>query len=237
MGGWQVMPVTPGRSWRRRLLCGALILCIPLAFYAGGLWQQGRSAPATGSLQSEQHEGALEELRQQLAVLQSADQLSQQANEKSRLTIKLLEEQIYQQQQDLAFYKGVVAPESRQNALNIKAFELLPTEMEGRYRYKVLLNRLGKGDKPLQGQLHISVTGRQDGKTLRLPLAELVKGVPDAQEAPIAFVFKHFLAIPEAAQFAELQLPPGFVAEKVMVRAEIKGQKDVVQTFELHKKE
>ncbi|WXL26462.1 DUF6776 family protein [Ectopseudomonas mendocina] len=235
MSGWEVLPANPRRSKRAILFSGVLFISIPLAFWAGSEWQQGRSGASGDAQQIDQLEQELEELRQQMVVLKSAEQLSLQANEQSRLTIKLLEEQIYKQQQDLAFYKGVVAPESRQEVLNIKAFELLPTESEGRYRYKVLLNRLGKGDKPLQGRLHISVSGKHDGKAQTLSLAELVDGIAGSQGEPVEFSFRHFLAVPEAAQFAEMQLPVGFDAEKVIIKAEIKGQSSVVQTFDWKK--
>lgn len=237
MSGWEVRPTNPRRSKRGLLMTGALVACIPLSFWAGSKWQEGQGLPVTDAQQSQHLEQEIEELRQQMAVLKSAEQVSQQANEQSRLTIKLLEEQIYKQQQDLAFYKGVVAPERRQDELNIKAFEVLPSEAAGRYRYKILLNRLGKGEKPLQGTLLITVSGKQDGKTVTYSLADLSEGIHDAQPHPIEFGFKHFLAIPEAAQFAELQLPEGFVAERVAIKAEIKGQKPIVRTFEWNRKE
>lgn len=241
--GWEVRPSDPGRARRRRIVGALLVLCIPLAFYAGGWWQQYTQPSvvveqAAALARDEQRVREVEELRQRLVVLSSAEKVSQQANEQSRLTIKLLEEQIYKQQQDLAFYKGVLAPASRREGLRIKTFELQATDRPEYFRYKILLSRVGKGEAPLEGQLHVSIVGKQGGQDVTLELAALSAGLPDAlPEQPIAFAFKHFQAIPEAGRFAELRLPEGFIPREIKVRAEVQGEKPLLRTFNWNKEE
>ncbi|MDO9618142.1 MAG: hypothetical protein Q7J43_10730 [Pseudomonas sp.] len=220
-----------------------LVLCIPLAFYAGGWWlQYSQPAVVVGQpaepVRDEQLLREVDELRQRLVVLGSAEKVSLQANEQSRLTIKLLEEQIYKQQQDLAFYKGVLAPASRREGLRIKTFELQATDRPEHFRYKILLSRVGKGDTPLEGQLQVSIVGKQDGQDVTLELAALSAGLPDGlPEQSITFAFKHFQAIPEAGRFAELKVPEGFIPREIKVRAEVKGEKPLLRTFKWNKEE
>ncbi|MFZ3153866.1 DUF6776 family protein [Pseudomonas sp.] len=220
-----------------------LVLCMPLAFYAGGWWQQySQPAMVAGQATEPQRDKQLlrevDELRQRVAVLSSAEKVSQQANEQSRLTIKLLEEQIYKQQQDLAFYKGVLAPASRREGLRIKTFELQATDRPEHFRYKILLSRVGKGEALLEGQLQVSIIGKQGEQDVTLELAALGADLPDAlPEQPIAFAFKHFQAIPEAGRFAELKLPEGFIPREIKVRAEVKGEKPLLRTFKWNKEE
>ncbi|NQD93323.1 hypothetical protein HP532_11765 [Pseudomonas sp. CrR25] len=237
MAGWEVRPSDPRRAGRVRLALLLLILAIPAAFYAG-TWWQARSTQAFmaehQALQTrlDDQEREQDQLRQRLAVVSSGEQLAHQANEQSRLTIKLLEEQIFKQQQDLAFYKGILAPASRREGLRIRTFELQATDKPRHFRYKLLLSRVGKDDKPLAGQLQVTVEGRQGGKAANLELAPLTRGLPD--ELPgqvISFSFKHFQAIPEAGRFAELKLPEGFEPSQVRVRAEVKGEKPFERTF------
>ncbi|VXD02693.1 conserved hypothetical protein [Pseudomonas sp. 9AZ] len=243
MAGWEVRLSDPGRARRRRVFGLLLVLCIPLAFYAGIWWQHYTQpavtvGPPVESARDEQLLRDLEELRQRVAVLSSAEKLSQQANEQSRLSIKLLEEQIYKQQQDLAFYKGVLAPASRREGLRIRAFELQATDSPELFRYKILLSRVGKGEAPLEGQLHVSIVGKQGEQDVTLELAALSADLPDAlPEQPITFVFKHFQAIPEAGRFAELKLPEGFVPREIKVRAEVQGEKPLLRTFKWNKEE
>lgn len=219
-----------------------LVLCIPLAFYVGGWWQQYSQPAVVGQpaepVRDEQLLREVDELHQRVALLSSAEKVSQQANEQSRLTIKLLEEQIYKQQQDLAFYKGVLAPASRREGLRIKTFELQATDRPEHFRYKILLSRVGKGETPLEGQLQVSIVGKQGEQDVTLELAALGADLPDAlPEQPIAFAFKHFQAIPEAGRFAELKLPEGFIPREIKVRAEVQGEKPLLRTFKWNKEE
>lgn len=240
MTGWEVRPSDPGRARRRCLLSVLVLLCIALAFYAGSLWQQSIAVAVHSAIQAPDESLAreVEELRQRVAVLSSTETLSQQANEQSRLTIKLLEEQIYKQQQDLASYKGVLAPASRREGLRIKTFELQATDRPEYFRYKILLSRVGKGEAPLEGQLQVSIVGQQGEQPLTLELAALSSGLPDAlSEQAFAFSFKHFQAIPEAGRFAELKLPEGFVPREIKVRAEVQGEKPLLRTFKWNKEE
>lgn len=243
MANWEVRLSDPGRTRRARLALLLAILLIPAAFYAGTLWQAHNTQVAVAEHQPMQArilelEAELDRLRQRLAVVGSGEKVAQQANEQSRLTIKLLEEQIYKQQQDLAFYKGVLAPASRREGLRIRTFELQATDKPLHFRYKLLLSRVGKGDTPLAGQLLITVEGRRGGKDVSLPLAELTRGLPDELSAqPLPFAFKHFQAIPDAGRFAELRLPEGFEPGQVKVRAEVKGEKPLERVFKWIDKE
>lgn len=237
MAGWEVRPSDPRRARRVGLALLLLILAVPAAFYAGSRWQAYSTQAGLAELQAVQArlvelEQESDRLRQRLAVSSSGEKVAQRANEQNRLTIKLLEEQIFKQQQDLAFYKGVLAPASRREGLRIRTFELQATDTPRIFRYKILLSRVGKDDKPLQGQLQVTVEGQQGGKDISLELASLTQGSGDSlHEQAIPFAFRHFQAIPEAGRFAELRLPEGFVPRQVRVRAEVKGEKPLERTF------
>ena len=241
MASWEVRVYDPQRAKRQRWLIALLVLCLPLAFVGGVVWQRMQPpAPVAvtdlsgASVVDEQLQRELDELRQRVAVLSSADTLSQQANEQSRLSIKLLEEQIYKQQQDLAFYKGVLAPGTRREGLRIKAFELQATDKPTHFRYKILLSRVGKGEEPLEGQLQVAIVGKQGDQDVTLDLASLQA---DESVQSFNFAFKHFQAIPEAGRFAELLLPEGFIPREIKVRAEVEGQKPLLRTFKWNKEE
>lgn len=237
MAGWEVRPSDPRAARRMRLALWVLVLALPAVCYVGGWWQTRNMQVVVEERQSLQvrlaeQEQEVEGLRQRLAVVSSGEKVAQQANEQSRLTIKLLEEQIFKQQQDLAFYKGVLAPASRRKGLRIRTFELQATDTPRLFRYKLLLSRVGKDEKLLEGKLQVTVEGVQGDKPLSLELATLTQGLPDQlDDQVILFAFKHFQAIPEAGRFAELKLPEGFMPRQVKVRAEIKGEKPLERTF------
>ena len=232
--GWEVRLSDPRRERRHRWLQLLLVLAVPAAFALGWYWPQvqpQQTPEDTHALLTRvaEQEQELELLRQRLAVVGSSDKVTQQAMEQNRRTIKLLEEQIFKQQQDLAFYKGVLAPASRREGIRIRAFELQATDAPQRFRYKLLMSRVGTSDEALQGRLRITVEGLQDGKPAMLELAALSDEV---SESSIAFSFKHFQSFPEAGRFGELQLPEGFEPRQVKVQAEVEGDKPLSRTFE-----
>lgn len=232
--GWEVRLSDPRRERRRRWLLLLLVLALPAAFALGWYWPQAHpqaSPEETHALLTRvaEQEQELELLRQRLAVVGSSDKVTQQAMEQNRRTIKLLEEQIFKQQQDLAFYKGVLAPASRREGMRIRAFELQATEQPQRFRYKLLMSRVGASDEALQGRLRVTIEGRQGGKAATLELAALSDEV---KENDIPFSFKHFQSFPQAGRFGELQLPEGFKPLQVKVHAEVEGDKPLSRTFE-----
>lgn len=217
------------RGWR--LVPVALLLALPAAYLAG-YWHSERRLGATldqARVQAEQlqlRSAELDRLRRQQAVMESRSKLAQQAGEQNRQTIKLLEEQIFQLQQELATYRDVVAPADSHEGLQIRAFELQGTEDPRRYRFKILLGRVGSDAQPLQGTLQVELQGRLGGKAARLSLAELVADLP---ADGLAFAFRHFQAIPDGASFAELLLPEGFAPQEVRVRAAVEGQRQPLE--------
>ncbi|HBZ95566.1 MAG TPA: hypothetical protein DEO91_18275 [Pseudomonas sp.] len=232
--GWEVRVSDPRRERRRRWLLLLLVFAIPAAFALGWYWPQAQPQQTSEDTQAlltrvAEQDQELELLRQRLAVVGSSDKVTQQAMEQNRRTIKLLEEQIFKQQQDLAFYRGVLAPASRREGMRIRAFELQATEQPRRFRYKLLMSRVGASDEALQGRMRITIEGQQKGKPATLDLATLSDEV---SESSIPFSFKHFQSFPEAGRFGELQLPEGFEPRQVKVQAEVEGDKPLSRTFE-----
>ncbi|WP_263147590.1 DUF6776 family protein [Pseudomonas sp. RIT-PI-AD] len=230
MSRWEVRISDPRRERRVRLLLVLALLALPLAFYGGQRWQAGDSGRQADERErlarkTETQARELETLRQRYVVMESGEQLARQAVEQNRQTIKGLEEQIFKLQQDLAFYQGVLAPDSRREGLRIGTFELHAGDTPRRFRYKLTLSRVGQDEKPLSGRLRVSLIGKQAGKDLSLDLAPLTQGLPDALSgSDIPFDFKHFQAIPEAGRYGEIDLPEGFEPRQIKVRATIQGQ-------------
>ncbi|UUD62917.1 hypothetical protein D16iCDA_14550 [Pseudomonas seleniipraecipitans] len=238
MSGWEVRP--SNRSNERRLRSALILLLVaaPCAFYLG-TWWQAREMQVEGvdsqALQVRLHEQTreLDELRQRMAVLSSGEQLAQQSNEQSRQTIKLLEEQNFKQQQELAFYKGVLAPDSRADGLLIRSVDIHPTEQTGLFRFKIMLSRVGKDDKPMKGRLHVQVDGRQAGEAKSLQLRQLSDDLPSgATKQSIPFAFKHLQVIPEGGRLGQLRLPEGFEPVQIRIKAEVEGGKPVERLIE-----
>ncbi|SDT02338.1 DUF6776 family protein [Pseudomonas oryzae] len=209
----------------RRVVPVALLLALPVAYLAGYWHSEHRLAGVIDQarVQAEQlqlRSAELDRLRRQQAVMESGASLAQQAEEQNRQTIKLLEEQIFRLQQELATYQDVVAPAGKREGLQIRSLELQATEEPGRFRFRILLGRIGSDAQPLRGSLQVELRGRLKGRASVLALGELGNG--SAGELP--FAFRHFQAVPEGADLAELRLPDGFEPQEVRIRAAVEGQ-------------
>ncbi|MFE1816128.1 DUF6776 family protein [Metapseudomonas otitidis] len=235
MASWEVRVSDPRRERLLRLVLCVLVLALPASFFAGG-WQQAERAREAVEqrdqlLQRNQEQAReLEQLRQRQAVLESGERLGQQANEQSRQAIKMMEEQVFALQQELAVYKGVLAPERQADGLRIRALEVHGTDTPSRYRMRLMLSRVGKDERVLAGALSIRILGRQGNKETALLLADLAKDLP---KGGVPFSFKYFQAIPDAGRFIELELPEGFVPRRIEVSARVEGQREpLTRTFD-----
>ena len=230
MSEWEVRARNPRRQRQTRVLILLAVLSLPalcaFAYWLGGLDSRGQ-VPELRAVQEQlqQQARALEQAQQRLVVLSSGERLARQANEQSRQTIKSLEEQVFKLQQDLAFYKGVLAPASRKEGLRIRSFELQATDLPRHFRYKLLLSRVGEDDEPLKGNVRISVIGKRAGNPVVLDMAQLSPQWLSATP----FSFRHMQAMPEGGGFADLQLPEDFIPSQVNVQAEITGQREPLE--------
>src|SRR5690606_30312583 len=95
---WEVTTLDPRQQRRKRWLLALLLIGLPLLVY-GAYWKGGedsreRLRELEGLAQHyDQLSRELEQAQQMQAVLSSGERLGRQANEQSRQTIKLLEEQ------------------------------------------------------------------------------------------------------------------------------------------------
>ena len=224
---WEVRLSQPRRVLSALLMVVMILVLLPLAF-AGGWLTYAYLHPYLPAETYEQlleqvleQEQRIQRLQEHLAVVGSHDKVAQQVIEQNRQNIKLLEEQKFTLQQELAAYKAVLEPQSRRDALQVLAFEIRPTDNVRRYRYKLVINRSGQGEKPLEGELNVKVKGLLEGKEQTLELASLS---PELNSTEMAFSFKYFQAFPEAGRFGELELPEGFVPEQIIVAADVKDQ-------------
>lgn len=170
----------------------------------------------------------LDQLRARYARVASSDQVGQQAGEQSRQTIQLLEEQIFDLQQDLAYYKGVLAPASRREGLEIRSVDVLPGDETGVFRYRVMLSRIGKDDGEIRGALRIRILGTRSDKAATIDMAD-----ENDPSGPYAFAFRHFQALPGGARYADIRLPANFKPARIEAIASVEGQDAPVErTFD-----
>lgn len=215
------MIVVPDRPARRALF--TLIFVIGVAVSAAGgfgygyyktILSQETNLASTEELSSEiatmQAENS--ELQRQVAILDRSSVMDQRATEEVQSTISGLREQVAQLEQDIVYYRQVVADETQDTGLTITQLDINAMQAANRFRYKLVLRQQdADGDTFLLGHVNVNLIGNQDGEQMIFALRDLSD---EQDQLDIRLRFKYFQNIE-----GELALPEGFVAQRVQVAA------------------
>jgi len=148
-------------------------------------------------------------LLEQVAVVERNRQVEQQAFSDVDTSLKGQQEEILELKQEVAFYRGIVAPRGDSEAgLNIQSFRIEKSPEEHTYRFKLVLTQLAKMDVPVKGRVRLDIAGVKDGKPTSLSLAEVSSGAAPNLELK----FKYFQTVE-----GNMVLPAGFAPTNVAV--------------------
>lgn len=221
----QLVVITRSPRRRRRLMIVVafiLLILASLSYYIGfssAMQIQGDAREAKFRLKSELDElqGAFEQIRREAAQAKVAADIDRQATEKVRLLVRDLEQQIAMQKEEIAFYKGLMAPSEKEQGLSIRAWMKERTGKGRRYEFSLVVQQLAVVHKLLKGHMRVNVVGLQDGEQKIFALRDLSQQVT---EEKIKLRFKYFQTIE-----GEIELPEGFEAQRVDVIAQSAGNK------------
>ena len=197
---------------------------IALIMVAGAIWlsfEYGRMKAGFFILEAVEMESDLRQqitdlnlssdaLSQKMAVLEASSRIDEEAYSQIEERLLELQQELAERQKDLNFYRGIMAPESQAEGLQIKEMNLVQLAEAKYFRLHLVLMQAINHSRIVSGQVRISVDGVQDGKSVTLELSQL--GGPDDQIEAIVFSFRYFQEFER-----ELVLPEGFVAERINV--------------------
>lgn len=205
---------------RDRHLRVALLLGLCAAIGAAAYWMGGRQARADLSavraalFANEERLAELAEehrqLRWEASKLQVDAQVDRASMEQLRQTIRGQQKAAAELREEIAFYKGLMAPTERERGLGIRGWELYALPEPRHYRFKLTLQQLAVKHDVLQGHVTVGIAGRQDGNERTLSLYE----VAGFDRPELKLRFRYFQNIE-----GELQLPDGFEPQSVAIVA------------------
>ncbi len=205
----------------RRLALGLLVAVALLLTGTVSYWQGNRALlddhrqlkAAHRELKSELEAARteLEQTSQKLANRALESEVDRQAVEEVRAVVREHKETITRLNEEISFYKGLMAPTEQERGLGIRSWEVYPTSDPNRYQYKLVVQQLAVKHNVLSGSVTVTLVGRRDGQEQSYSL-ELLS--PDVEKEAIKLRFKYFQYIE-----GELQLPDGFVVDRVDIVA------------------
>jgi hypothetical protein len=162
---------------------------------------------------------------QRVIMLEKGGEVDRRSTEGLRQNLVDLRSQITTLQEEVAFYKGIMAPSTRKQDLRIQKVDIEATLEQRRYRYKVVVTQVGANQRFVKGLAAVNITGVLNGKQVVYGLRDLSD---DVQDYGIKYRFRYFQEIE-----GDLVLPEGFTAESIEVVLQTNGSKAnrVEQTF------
>lgn len=162
-------------------------------------------------------DGDIRGLRQRAAVLEKGGEVDRQAAEGIRQTVKELKSQIATLEEEVSFYKGIMAPSSQDKGLRISKVDIQPVENGDKYRYSIMMTQVADNTSYIKGLAAVNFIGLQEGQRKIIPLRELDENV---SELGVKFRFRYFQEVA-----GEVSLPASFNVEQVQVVLQSTGGK------------
>lgn len=154
---------------------------------------------------------------QRVIMLEKGGEVDRKSTEGLRQNMVDLRTQIATLQEEVAFYKGIMAPSSRKQDLRIQKFDLEKTLEQKRFKFKLVLTQVGTNQRFISGLAGVNIVGVLNGKQKVYGLRDLSE---DIQDYGIKYKFRYFQEI-----VGELVLPDGYIPESVEVVLQSNGSK------------
>ncbi|SFF51553.1 hypothetical protein SAMN04488120_106120 [Fontimonas thermophila] len=151
----------------------------------------------------------IKRLQEQVVYVQRSQDIDAQACSVVRESLAQLQAEASDLREQLAFYRGIVAPEQSRVGVRVHEFKLVAAAEPGRFRYGLVLIQAVRHDKRVGGRIDLQLVGERSGAEERLPWAAIAA---DGAAENLLFSLKYF------EEFSgEIVVPQGFKPMRVVV--------------------
>ena len=194
------------QPWKSKFIWVLILLVLLISGWT--LFDYGRftagynskeSANEIGNLLEVQNhlEKRIEELREEKAVLERAAQIERKAYNELDTTLKILQGEILELKEELAFYRGIVSPKDSSSGLYLQNFLLEQNGFTHSYRFKVVLTQVLKNDRLASGKVRLKFDGLLGGE----PKNYTLKQVTAKKIRELNYRFKYFQNVAGVVEF------------------------------------
>jgi hypothetical protein len=195
-----------------------LVLLVLIAGYL--VFEYGRISAGYDTLDAANERGELvahidtldneiEALQQEVALHVTHREIDREAYKEVESSLITLQAKIVEQQDAIAFYRGIVSPADGKPGLRVQDFKLTRGGEEREFKLRLVLVQAMKHDRKVSGDVSVSVEGNEDGEVKSYALTDLLPA--DADKA-WPFSFRYFQDFDR-----RIVLPDGFTPERVHV--------------------
>ena len=189
---------------------GALYLAFELGrFRAGFAVIDHRREVAALSLKIDQERRTSDDLRRQIAIARMSGEIDRETYSQVESNLSSLQAKIQSQEEELAFYRGIVSPQDGSAGLGIQSLEVLPADHERRYMLRFVLVQAVVHSRKVTGEVKLQLEGVREGQMASIPVSQLTAG--DGRY-DMAYEFRYFQGLE-----TEFELPVGFEPQRINV--------------------
>jgi len=194
------------------LLGAALVLSFELGRYRAGYARMDARRETT-SLEEQiaERDAVIEDLRRQQAILETSREIDRETYDQVEADLDQLQAKMQAQEEELAFYRGIVSPGDGVAGLRIQNLEILPEDSEQHHLLRLILVQAIVHNQRVSGTVKVRLSGTLDAELAEFGLEQLIA---DGEPHEIAYAFRYFQSLEQA-----LVLPEGF--EPATVEVEI----------------
>ena len=151
-------------------------------------------------------------LNEQIALLETHREIDGEAYRDVEASLTDLQAKIQEQQDAIAFYRGIVSPKDGNAGLRVQDLRLSRGKDEREYTIRLVLVQAMKHDRKVSGNVNLRIDGIENGVEKSYSYGELL---PEDAERSWAFSFRYFQDFDR-----DVVLPDGFTPERITVSVE-----------------
>jgi hypothetical protein len=187
------------------LVGSAAFLIFELGRYKAGysILDQRRSEAGLQQIIAQQEEQA-DELGRQLTILRTSQDIDEETYTQVETTLSQLQVQIQAQEEELAFYRGIISPEDGNVGLRIQELTFTDAGSAGRFLLRMVLVQAISRDGAVSGTVKVRIEGLRAGAPEVWALDDLLL---NSETGGMAYDFRYFQALQREIEFPEDFLP------------------------------
>ncbi|HEY5623521.1 MAG TPA: DUF6776 family protein [Gammaproteobacteria bacterium] len=167
-----------------------------------------------------------DDLQRQLTMLRTSQEIDRETYAQIEMSLAELQQRIQEQEEELAFYQGIISPEDGYPGLRVQTLAISPAEAERHYELRLVLVQAIVQDRRVTGTVRMNIDGVSGGVPARLSVADLH---PEDDTSELAYSFRYFQGLQQ-----EIVLPRDFEPRQVNVeiRPADRGDERILHSFE-----
>lgn len=161
-------------------------------------------------------------LKQEVALLETHRDIDREAYKQVESSLTDLQVKIQEQQDAIAFYRGIVSPKDGNAGLRVQDVHLARGSTEREYNLRLILVQSMQHDRKVSGDVSVSIEGSQDGVATSYSYAQLLQPSDDRSWNYSFRYFQNFERV--------ILLPDGFEPEQIKI--EVKSRTKSISSIE-----